>query len=306
MTRYRISVEYCGTGLVGWQRQANGLSVQQALEEAIHAFCGASPTVYGAGRTDAGVHALEQVAHFDLPGAPSPETVRDALNFHLRPAAISVVEAAEVDGSFDARRSATGRRYLYRIFNRRAPPALLRGRVWHVAKPLDAAAMHEAAQVLIGRHDFSSFRASLCQAKTPVKTLARLSVMRKDEEIHIEVAARSFLHNQVRIVAGTLKLVGEGKWTAANLSAALAAKDRSAAGPTAPAEGLYLSEVLYEVSALDGTGHTGDEQAERQIEQDDGCRRRTADLQRGPGDEPLVGDDPEGRHQAEKAGDPLR
>ncbi len=265
MTRYRISVEYCGSGLVGWQRQANGPSVQQALEEAIHAFCGASPTVYGAGRTDAGVHALGQVAHFDIPGEPPPETVRDALNFHLRPAAISVVEAAKVDESFDARRSATGRRYLYRIFNRRAPPALLRGRVWHVAKPLDAAAMHEAAQVLVGRHDFSSFRASICQAKCPVKTLDLLSVMRKGEEIHLKAAARSFLHNQVRILAGTLKLVGEGKWTAADLSAALAAKDRAAAGPTAPPEGLYLAEVTYEASAFDGSGYTGDDKAERQI-----------------------------------------
>jgi len=306
MTRYRISVEYCGSGLVGWQRQANGPSVQQALEEAIHAFCGASPTVYGAGRTDAGVHALGQVAHFDLPGAPPPETVRDALNFHLRPAAISVVEAARVDNSFDARRSATGRRYLYRIFNRRAPPALLRGRVWHVAKPLDAAAMNDAAQVLIGRHDFSSFRASLCQAKSPVKTLDLLSVTRRDEEIHIEAAARSFLHNQVRILAGTLKLVGEGKWTAANLTAALAAEDRSAAGPTAPAEGLYLSEVLYGASAFYGSGHTGHEEAERQIEQDDGRRRPAADFQGRAGDEPLVRDDPERCHQAEESGDPLR
>lgn len=245
MTRYRISVEYCGGGLVGWQRQTNGPSVQQALEEAVERFCGASTTVQGAGRTDAGVHALGQVAHFDIPGEPSPDTVRNALNFHLRPAAISVVDAERVDDGFDARRSATGRRYLYRIFNRRAPPALLQGRVWHVARPLDAAAMDEAAQVLVGRHDFSTFRAALCQARSPVKTLDALSVARVGDEIHVRAAARSFLHNQVRIIVGTLRLVGEGKWTPADTSAALAARNRAAGGPTAPPEGLYLTEVIY-------------------------------------------------------------
>lgn len=245
MTRYRITVEYFGRGLVGWQRQANGPSVQQALEEAIQAFCGATPTVYGAGRTDAGVHALGQVAHFDLPGTPPPTTVRDAMNFHLRPAAISVVEAGEVDASFDARRSAIGRRYLYRIFNRRAPPVLLEGRVWHVAKPLNAAAMHEAAQVLVGRHDFSTFRAALCQANSPVKTLESLSVTSEGDEIHIRAGARSFLHNQVRILTGTLKLVGEGKWGALEVAGALEARNRAAGGPTAPPDGLYLTQVVY-------------------------------------------------------------
>lgn len=292
MPRYRITVEYFGRGLVGWQRQANGPSVQQALEEAIRSFCGASVTVYGAGRTDAGVHALAQVAHVDLPRAPAPATVRDAMNYHLRPAAISVIEAARVDDAFDARRSATGRRYLYRIFNRRAPPALLEGRVWHVAKPLDAEAMHEAAQVLIGRHDFSTFRASLCQAKSPVKTLDALSVTREGEEIRVRVAARSFLHNQVRILTGTLKLVGEGKWTAADLLGALQARDRAAGGPTAPPDGLYLTEVIYGDSALDRAGDAGDGEADGEVEEDDGDCCRRADIQRRSGDEPLEEQDP--------------
>lgn len=292
MPRYRITVEYFGRGLVGWQRQANGPSVQQALEEAIRSFCGESPTVYGAGRTDAGVHALGQVAHFDLSRSPAPETVRDAMNYHLRPAAISVVEAGRVDDAFDARRSATGRRYLYRIFNRRAPPALLEGRVWHVARPLDAEAMHEAAQVLIGRHDFSTFRASLCQAKSPVKTLDALSVWREGEEIRIAAAARSFLHNQVRILVGTLKLVGEGKWTASDLLAALQARNRAEGGPTAPPEGLYLTEVVYPGSALHRTGDTGDGEADREVEEDHGDRGRRADVERSAGDEPLEGQDP--------------
>jgi tRNA pseudouridine38-40 synthase len=243
--RYRLTLEYDGAGLVGWQRQANGLSVQEALEAAITRFCGESVAVTGAGRTDAGVHALGQVAHFDLAGNAPPEVVRNAVNFHLRPAAISVLAAQEVPETFDARLSAIGRVYRYRILNRHAPPALERGRVWHVRRALDVAAMQEGARHLVGRHDFSSFRDSLCQARSPVKTLDALSVSRQGEEIEIAAQARSFLHHQVRNMVGTLQLVGLGRWRPQEVAQALAARDRRAAGPTAPAEGLYLVEVRY-------------------------------------------------------------
>jgi tRNA pseudouridine38-40 synthase len=243
--RYRLTLEYDGAGLVGWQRQANGLSVQEALEAAITRFCGESVAVTGAGRTDAGVHALGQVAHFDLAGNAPPEVVRNAVNFHLRPAAISVLAAQEVPETFDARLSAIGRVYRYRILNRHAPPALERGRVWHVRRALDVAAMQEGARHLVGRHDFSSFRDSLCQARSPVKTLDALSVSRQGEEIEIAAQARSFLHHQVRNMVGTLQLVGIGRWRPQEVAQALAARDRRAAGPTAPAEGLYLVEVRY-------------------------------------------------------------
>ena len=246
MPRYKLTIEYCGAGLVGWQRQANGLSVQEALETAILQFCGAAVTVFGAGRTDAGVHALAQVAHVDLPRAAEPDTVRDAVNFHLRPHAIGVLAVEEVPAEFDARRSATGRHYLYRMLNRRAPPALERGRVWHVAPPLDLAAMREGARHLVGHHDFSTFRDSLCQALSPLKTLDALEVSRVGEEIHIEARARSFLHHQVRNMAGTLKLVGLGRWRPDDVARALAARDRRAGGPTAPAEGLALVAVRYD------------------------------------------------------------
>jgi tRNA pseudouridine38-40 synthase len=251
MIRWRITVEYDGGGFVGWQRQENGPSIQAAIEDAILGFAGERVTVHGAGRTDAGVHALGQVAHFDLERMASAATVRDAINAHLRPAPIAVLDAAPTAPDFDARRWATGRRYLYRILNRRAPPALDRGRVWHIGAELDATAMHEAAQCLIGRHDFTSFRASICQARTPVKTLDRLDVRREGDEVRIEAEARSFLHNQVRITAGTLKLVGEGKWAAADLARALAACDRTAAGPTAPPHGLSLVAVRYRTAAAD-------------------------------------------------------
>jgi tRNA pseudouridine38-40 synthase len=201
--------------------------------------------VQGAGRTDAGVHALGQVAHLDLARPTTPETLRDALNVHLKPAAVAVLAAATVDEGFHARFSATARLYRYCIINRRAPLALARGRAWRVPRPLDAEAMHAAAQMLVGRHDFTSFRAVLCQAASPAKTLDRLDVSRQGEELRITASARSFLHHQVRNIVGTLKLVGEGKWNAADVGAALAARDRSAAGPTAPAEGLYLVEVRY-------------------------------------------------------------
>ncbi len=245
MPRYRLVVEYDGGAFAGWQRQDNGLAVQQVVEEAIRRLCGTAVTVFAAGRTDAGVHAKGQVCHFDLERAFAAETVRDALNFHMKPAAV-VVRAAEVaPPDFHARFSAVERQYLYRILNRRAPPAIDRGRVWWVASPLDATAMHEAAQVLVGRHDFSSFRAAECQAKSPLKTLDELTVRGAGEEIHVVARARSFLHHQVRNMVGTLKLVGDGKWSAGDVRAALEARDRASAGPTAPAWGLYLVGVRY-------------------------------------------------------------
>ena len=245
MPRYKLTIEYDGTGLVGWQRQANGLSVQEALETAFERFCGERLTVFGAGRTDAGVHALAQIAHVDLAREADPEVIRSAINHHLRPHAISVLDAMLAPPGFDARLSARSRRYLYRILNRRAPPALERGRVWHVAPPLDAAAMQEGARHLVGHHDFSTFRDSLCQAKSPVKTLDLLDVTVDGEEIHIAARARSFLHHQVRNMAGTLKLVGLGQWDPEDVATALTACDRRAGGPTAPAEGLALVAVEY-------------------------------------------------------------
>jgi tRNA pseudouridine38-40 synthase len=245
MPRFRLTIEYDGTPFVGWQRQDNGPSVQQALEQAIERFCGASCAVTGAGRTDAGVHALGQVAHVDLPRAVPPATVRDALNFHLRPDPVAVLEVAEVETTFHARFCATGRHYLYRILNRRAGPALDRQRVWWVAQPLNLATMRAAAQHLVGRHDFNAFRSTACQSPSSVKTLDLLTVERCGAEIHIRAKARSFLHNQVRILVGTLKRVGEGAWSPADVAAALASRDRRAAGPTAPPQGLYLVAVDY-------------------------------------------------------------
>jgi tRNA pseudouridine38-40 synthase len=226
--------------------------VQAALEDATALFCGEKVTVHGAGRTDAGVHALAQVAHIDLAREHPLDTIRSALNHFLRPAAISVlaVEAAAPD--FDARRSAIGRVYRYRILNRRPPPMLDRMRVWHVAPPLDLAAMQQGAAHLIGKHDFSTFRDSLCQAKSPVKTLDVLEVTQAGDEIHIEARARSFLHHQVRNIAGTLKLVGLGQWQPDDVATALDARDRRAGGPTAPAEGLYLVEIRYPVGQING------------------------------------------------------
>jgi tRNA pseudouridine38-40 synthase len=243
--RYRLTIEYDGTGLVGWQRQPAGVSVQGALETAIAAFCGERVTVHGAGRTDAGVHALAQIAHVDLPRAIPPETIRGAVNHHVRPQAISVLGVEEAPDDFHARISARGRVYCYRILNRRAPPALDRGRVWHVAPPLDLAAMQAGAARLIGHHDFSTFRDSLCQAKSPVKTLDALDFTQMGDEIHIEARARSFLHHQVRNMVGTLKLVGLGSWRPEDVATALAARDRRAGGPTAPAAGLALIAVNY-------------------------------------------------------------
>lgn len=245
MTRWRVTVEYDGGPYVGWQRQENGPSIQQALEEAITEFCGETVRVHGAGRTDARVHAFGQVAHFDIERQTTADTVRDALNAHLREAPISILEAAAVPDDFHARISARERVYLYRILNRRPPPTVDEGRVWHVPWELDAVAMHDAAQCLVGTHDFTSFRATVCQAKSPVKTLDVLDVQRAGAEIHIHARGRSFLHHQVRNMVGTLERVGAGKWTADEVAAALAARDRSAAGMTAPAEGLYLVSVAY-------------------------------------------------------------
>ena len=245
MTRWKLIVEYDGAPFVGWQRQDNGPSVQAALEDAVFAFCGERVVAQGAGRTDAGVHAAGQVAHVDIARESSADTVRDALNFHLKPAPVAVLTAVAVGEDFHARFSAIGRAYRYRIVNRRAPLALELGRAWHLVQPLDAARMHEAAQLLVGNHDFTSFRSSICQAPSPVKTLDRLDVTRHGEAIEIVAEARSFLHHQVRNMAGTLKLVGEGKWQPRDVASALAARDRAKAGPTAPPEGLCLERVVY-------------------------------------------------------------
>lgn len=245
MTRWKLIVEYDGTGFVGWQHQASGLSVQQALEAAIQGFSGETVRAHAAGRTDAGVHALGQVVHFDLAKATGPATVMNALNFHLKPHPIAVLDAEAVDAGFHARISARARSYLYRIVNRRTPLALDRNRAWRVGPALDAAAMHAAAQILVGRHDFTTFRAQACQAKSPVKTLDALDVVRVGAEIHVRAQARSFLHHQVRNMVGTLKLVGEGRWDADRVAAALIARDRAAAGPTAPPDGLYLTAITY-------------------------------------------------------------
>ena len=245
MNRFRLLVEYDGTGYVGWQRQDNGPSIQQAIEEAIFAFCAERTNLAAAGRTDAGVHALGQVVHVDLPRDTTAGTLRDAVNFHLKPQPISILAAEHVASYFHARFSATGRRYLYRILNRRAPLALDRNRAWWIQTELDAAAMQGAARRLIGHHDFTSFRSSICQAASSLKTLDRLDVERDGEEIRVHAEARSFLHHQVRNMVGTLKLVGEGRWSADDVAAALAARSRNAAGPTAPAEGLFLVDVRY-------------------------------------------------------------
>ncbi len=245
MPRYKLTIEYDGTGLCGWQRQANGPTVQEALEAAVARFCGERVTVFGAGRTDAGVHALGQVAHLDLARAVPAEVLRSAVNYHLRPAAISVLAAEPAPDDFDARISAVGRVYLYRMLNRRAPPTVDRGRVWQVAPPLEIEAMREGARHLVGHHDFSTFRDSLCQAKSPVKTLDALEISRAGDEIRIEARARSFLHRQVRNMAGTLELVGLGRWRPDDVARALARRDRRAGGPTAPPQGLYLVEIRY-------------------------------------------------------------
>lgn len=247
MPRFRLLVEYDGTAYAGWQRQAGLATVQGAIEAAVLAYSGEAVTLKGAGRTDAGVHATGQVAHFDMVRGDSPAKVREALNAHLKIArqAVSILEVVAVGEDFDARFSALARHYVYRILNRRAPPALDKNRVWHVPKALDAEAMHDAAQVLVGKHDFTTFRAAECQAKSPVKTLTQLDVTRVGDRIEIRASAPSFLHSQVRSLAGSLKKVGEGAWTAADLKSALEARDRAACAQVAPPEGLYLVRVDY-------------------------------------------------------------
>ncbi|TVQ33466.1 MAG: tRNA pseudouridine(38-40) synthase TruA [Geminicoccaceae bacterium] len=245
MSRYFLTLEYDGAGFCGWQRQANGLAVQEVLEQAVHAFTREAVTAHAAGRTDAGVHALAMVAHVDLARPHPANTVRNALNHHLRPHPVAVIEARAVGHELHARFSAERRHYLYRIRNRRAPLALDLHRVWLVARDLDAELMHAAGQALVGRHDFTSFRAAECQASSPVKTLDRLLVERSGDEVRLTVTARSFLHHQVRNIVGSLVLVGKGDWRVGDVAKALAAKDRAAAGPTAPAAGLYFAGVDY-------------------------------------------------------------
>jgi tRNA pseudouridine38-40 synthase len=245
MPRFKLIIEYDGTNYVGWQRQTNGPSIQAALEDAAKAYCQIDALVEGAGRTDAGVHARGQVAHVDLPRNDAPDVVAKALNAHLRPRPIAVLKAEEVSERFHARFSAIERGYVYRILNRRAPAALDAHRIWWVPSPLDAARMHEAAQSLVGKHDFSSFRAAACQADSPVKTLDELAVTRDGDVISVVARARSFLHHQVRNMVGTLRLVGAGQWAVEDVAEALAARARSSGGPTAPAEGLYLMHVRY-------------------------------------------------------------
>jgi len=246
MPRYRLLIEYDGRPYKGFQLQADDIpSVQASIERAIRAFAGQRCALYVAGRTDTGVHATGQVAHFEHARVWRPQVVRDAINAHLAPEPIAVIEAEVAPDDFHARFSATGRRYLYRILNRRAPPALEQGRVWHVKKALDHEAMHAAAQRLVGRHDFTTFRDLQCQASSPVKTLDLVRAWREGEEVRLEFASRSFLHRQVRSMVGSLVEVGAGRWSADQLQAALEAKDRRRCGQVAPAQGLYLTGVDY-------------------------------------------------------------
>lgn len=248
MGRYRLDVEYDGSAFAGWQRQAGQHSVQAAIENAITGFSGETVSLRGAGRTDAGVHATGQVAHVDLARDWQADKVRDALNAHLKlnGEAVSILAASRVSETFDARFSAKARHYLYRILNRRPPPALEAGKVWWVPRHLNDVAMHEAAQTLLGKHDFTTFRSAQCQASSPVRTLDRLDVTRSADIIEIHASARSFLHNQVRSIVGSLKRVGEGGWQVADMRAALEARNRAACAGLAPPEGLYLTGVDYD------------------------------------------------------------
>lgn len=245
MTRWRLTIEYDGTPFMGWQRQDHGPSVQQALEEAAERMTGEKPTFTAAGRTDAGVHALAMSAHVDIEKPLTPHRLREGLNALVRPNPIAILSAVPVADDWHARFSCIGRRYLFRILNRRAPPALDRDRVWHIAQDLDIAAMQEAAAHLVGRHDFTTFRSAHCQSDSPVKTLDRLDVEQAGEELHVNAAARSFLHHQVRSMVGCLALVGRGQWSPDDMKAALEAKDRSALGLNAPPHGLYFVEARY-------------------------------------------------------------
>ena len=246
MRRWKLTIEYDGRPFVGWQRLDMGPSVQQALADAAEMRCGGGQVrAQASGRTDAGVHAKGQVVHIDLERPMTADKLRDALNHHLRPHPVAVVRVEAVGEDFHARLSSIGRAYEYRIVNRRAPLALDAGRAWHVQRPLDIDAMNAGAAFLVGHHDFTSFRAALCQAKSPVKTLDRLEAVRRGDEIVVFAAARSFLHHQVRNMVGTLEMVGAGKWPPQRVGQALAARDRAAAGPTAPPDGLYFIEARY-------------------------------------------------------------
>jgi tRNA pseudouridine38-40 synthase len=245
VTRWRLTIEYDGEPFMGWQRQDHGPSVQQTLEEALERMTGERAAVTAAGRTDAGVHALAMPAHVDVTRELTAHRLREGLNALVRPQPVSVLEAEQVADDWHARFSCTGRRYLYRVLNRRAPPALDRGRVWHIAVPLDVEAMQVGAAMLVGRHDFTTFRSVQCQSDSPVKTVDRLEVSRIGEEIHVEAAARSFLHHQVRSMVGCLALVGRGQWRPEEIGEALEARDRAALGLNAPPQGLYFAGASY-------------------------------------------------------------
>jgi tRNA pseudouridine38-40 synthase len=245
VTRWRLTIEYDGGPFMGWQRQDHGPSVQQTLEEALHSMTGEDGQFIAAGRTDAGVHALAMSAHVDVMKSLTPHRLREGLNALVRPHPISVLAVAQVADDWHARFSCIGRRYLYRMLNRRAPPALDAGRVWHITLPLDVEAMREGAQHLVGRHDFTTFRSAQCQSDSPVKTLDKLEVSRAGEEIHVEAAARSFLHHQVRSIVGCLAMVGRGQWQPEDMAKALEARDRAALGFNAPPQGLYFVEATY-------------------------------------------------------------
>jgi tRNA pseudouridine38-40 synthase len=245
MPRYKLTIEYDGSPFLGWQIQDSALTVAGVLEDAVEKLSGERARVFGAGRTDAGVHARGQVAHIDLSKDWETDVIRDGMNAHLRPHPVAILSAEKVDADFDARFSAIKRHYVYRILNRRSDLALERNRVWRVTRPLDEKKMQEAATHLIGNHDFTTFRSTECQAKSPVKTLDVLNVSRDGQEIRIEASARSFLHNQVRSIVGSLEQVGEGRWAPTDMKSALEARERSACGPVAPPDGLYLVRVDY-------------------------------------------------------------
>ena len=255
MPRYKLTIEYDGRPFCGWQRQANGPSVQAVLERAVKAFSGEEVAIGGAGRTDTGVHATGQVAHVDLEKDWPAETVMGAMNFHCQPDPVAILACEKMHEGFDARFSAIRRAYRYRILNRLPPLTFEKGLAWHVKQPLDVEAMHEASQVFIGHHDFTTFRHTRCQAKSPEKTLETFSVRREGDFVIAECSSRSFLHNQVRSMVGTLRLVGEGRWTADTVREALAARDRKACGPVAPPDGLYLTRVDYRPAATDIASH---------------------------------------------------
>jgi tRNA pseudouridine38-40 synthase len=268
MPRYKLVVEYDGTPFTGWQAQANGLSVQQAVEDAIGRFAGQAARIHCAGRTDSGVHATHQVVHVDLEKDWRSDTVRDATNAHLKHKPVAVLSATIVAETFNARVSAVKRHYVYRILNRRAPPGLEVNRVWHVPWVLDAGLMHHAAQTLVGRHDFTTFRAAECQANSPIRTLDRLDVERIGDEIRVHASARSFLHHQVRSIVGTLAKAGAGRWSVADVRAALDARDRKRCGPMAPSAGLYLVGVDYG-SPDRSPDQAGDQEIQHDSEHDD-------------------------------------